>query len=132
MNLKPIIKQKDKGVILFLALIVMSIVLAVALGLSSILVSQIRMSSEMRDSIKAFYAADTGVERALFDKANPSDNYNGTLDNGAEYNVTVVCSPSYLSCPPPLVMDGDCSGSYFCYKSIGIYKGIKRAIEIER
>ena len=58
--------KNDKGVSAFLALLVLSIFLAISLGLSTILLFQYKGIKEMSDSVKAFYAADTGIEEVLY------------------------------------------------------------------
>lgn len=109
----------EKGVSLFLALIVMAILLAIALGLSHIIITQIRMAKGMGDSVVAFNAADTGIERALVNRHNPTNLPLTTLPNGATYQVFVTASGT-----------GGCSAPNFCIKSVGSYRGVKRAIEI--
>lgn len=51
-----------------MALIVLSVVLAIALGSSSIITGGLMSSSNHADSMVAFYAAETGIERALFER----------------------------------------------------------------
>ncbi|HHE76600.1 MAG TPA: hypothetical protein ENL27_01295 [Candidatus Parcubacteria bacterium] len=58
--------KNDKGISAFLALLVLSIFLAMSLGLSTILLFQYKEVKEMGDSVKAFYAADTGIEEVLY------------------------------------------------------------------
>lgn len=66
-NPKPKIQNPDKGVSIYLTLMIMFILLAVGLGISTILVSQMKMIKGMGDSVIAFYAADTGIERILYE-----------------------------------------------------------------
>jgi len=108
--------QKSKGVSLYLALMIMAVLLALALGISTILFGQMKMIRGMGDSVSAFYAADTGIERALYEGGSVS----GELENGARYEVQILS-------PGP-----DCPGVNYCLKSLGTYKEIKRAIEIIR
>ena len=51
---------------IFLALIMMSVLLAMGFGISSILISQIKTLKGMENSLKAFCAADTGIEKVLY------------------------------------------------------------------
>lgn len=110
------INNLQQGVSLYLALMIMTLILAISLGISTILVSQIKMIRGMGDSIMAFYAADTGIERALSEGQVVS----GNLENGASYNVQVLL-------PGP-----DCSGQNYCLKSVGVFRETRRAIEITR
>jgi len=119
----------------FLAIIILSILLAIGLGLSTILVSQIRMIKEISDSISSFFAADTGAERILYedkmcrlpgcgslswiclDIVNCDDGRSAGSVSGA------LGSASYLA----NTNDGAISIS-----SQGIYRGTRRAVRIER
>lgn len=98
----------------------MAIFLAVALGLTTILIGQIGIMKGMGDSVVAFYAADTGIERILMNKESPPSNLEITLPNGASSTVTAIAG-GYLGCDIQY---------NFCIKSIGTFRGTKRAIEI--
>lgn len=113
--------KSEKGVSLYFAFMIMTILLAVALGISSILIGQIKMVREMGNSVIAFYAADAGIEEVLMDRENPVSSCTEEspcyLENEANYYLDVV--------------DGAlCGAANFCIKSIGSYKETKRAIEI--
>ena len=114
-------KFSQKGVSLYLALMIMGVLLAIALGMSTIFIGQTKMLKEMGNSVIAFYAADAGIEKSLTQRNDPTplDGYSETLDNGADYNLNVLGST-----------DSDCDAANYCIKSIGSYKGTKRAIEV--
>ncbi len=59
-------QQTQKGFSVLFASLVGSLVLAIGLAILSITIKQITLSSAGRESQKAFYAADTGTEFALF------------------------------------------------------------------
>lgn len=107
-------KKHQKGVAaLYLTIIIFSIILAVFFGINAIVLSQLKTVQDIGNSVVAFYAADAGIERALFeDKRVIAD----SLNNGSSYKVEAV-SP--------------CKGD-FCVLSLGSYKNTKRAIEIRR
>jgi Tfp pilus assembly protein PilV len=123
----------QSGVSLYLAIIVMVILLAIVLGLTSILVGQMRMVREMGYSVIALSAADAGIEAILMDQASPTSTQAYIdcpstapcppnccpLSNGAKYYLEVLESGS-----------GGCTASNFCITSVGIYEGVRRAIEI--
>ncbi len=61
------IKSKNEsGIILILALMIMSILLSTALGFGVFIVSDLRQAQEIDNSIVAYYYADSGVERTLY------------------------------------------------------------------
>lgn len=55
-----------RGVTLLIAVVVTLAVLMIAIGVFALLVDEIRFSRTAEDSLTAFYAADSGVECALF------------------------------------------------------------------
>lgn len=109
------VKMNQRGAALYLALIIMIILLAISLGLTAISISEIKMARDTGYSVVAFYAADTGIEHALYNILKES----GTGDVsyitwGAEYGYEVTTDP--------------CDGNT-CVRSVGVYRGIKRAIQ---
>lgn len=136
-----------RGVSLYFTVIIMSVLLALSLGLSIILFSQTKVTREIGYSTIAFYAADTGIEYFLdtfredceknYDNQPDCEN-NGCFWDGdsCEYNPCPSSSPCFL------ILNGEekyyfnvttssegCSQPY-CVKSYGVYKDIKRAIQI--
>jgi len=136
-------KFYQKGVSLYLTIIIMVILLAIVLGVSAILLGQLKTIKGMENSVVAFYAAETGIEEAL------NDIYDGSwesfpypsdvpLGKGAFYNVMVVCCDSSdaqcewtadeCSTVTGLSSDSNCPASYLCVDSVGTYRETKRAI----
>lgn len=98
---------------ILLTILISSVLLIIALGASSIILIQLKMSKSIEESMKAFYAADAGAEKCLFNKKN--GNFpcsSGSLDNGAEYSLSNV----------------DANSSSFT--STGIFKTVNRKIEV--
>ena len=113
--------QNSRGVSLFLAVFIMSVLLAISFGISGILIGQIKTMSEIGYSVVAFYAADSGIENVLMDRESPSYIPETTLPNGATYEV-FVAEEDTENCSDDL---------NYCIKSIGSYQKTKRAIEIQ-
>jgi hypothetical protein len=66
-------KEKNKGFVLLLAVIISSMILAIALSVSNITIKQMKFSTSAKEANKAFFAADIGIECALyFDSFTPS------------------------------------------------------------
>lgn len=60
-------KQKNnQGVILVLTLIIMSILLATAISFAVFIISDVKQAKSIDDSVSAYYAADAGIEKSLF------------------------------------------------------------------
>ena len=110
------LKNPSRGAVLFLSIIVLSVLFAIALGVSTILVGQVRQLQGMESSVHAFFAADTGIEQALFEEQAVS----GVLTSGATYQVQLF---------PP---GPECSFQNYCLKSVGAFRESRRAIESSR
>jgi len=111
-------RSEEKGISLYLAIVIITVLTSALLALVSVSVSQIGIIWGLGDSVNAFYAADTGAERILYDIYKGGYipilgdcPYSGTLD-GAVYQVCV--SPSASS----------------TIWSTGVYKNTQRRIEI--
>lgn len=109
----------EKGVSLYIATVIMTILLSIALGISTIFLGQVKVMRGLGYSVIAFYAADAGIERILMARSAPIDIPETALSNGATYRVIVVPSGS-----------SGCAAANYCIKSIGNYKETNRAIEI--
>lgn len=109
LNINKKNNKGQEGVSIFLALVIMSVLLAVVLGLNTILIGQMKISREMGYSVNAFYAADTGIEVALYNLRQ--EEIFPWQDQ--EYGYQVVIYP--------------CDKT--CIKSVGTYRGVQRAIE---
>jgi len=128
MKLKTAPKQAEKGVILVFSLIILSLLLGIGFGVNAILTREIKSQRETANSVIAYYAAETGIEKLLKNKANPaatcidgsvgSEDNPCVLDNDSKYFISITVAGS------------DCNAQNYCVKSIGIYKETRRGIEI--
>ncbi|MDD4900845.1 MAG: hypothetical protein PHS62_01880 [Patescibacteria group bacterium] len=108
------IKKNQKGVILLMALLILSSILIVTLGAADLVFAGIKMNRLSGYSSVAFFASEAGLERALWE-ARKNDNINSftnvPLANGSVYNVSYSANGSIT------------------FKSIGSYGGVKRSVE---
>lgn len=58
--------QDKRGVILVFTIILMAVLLSIAVGFSFFIISDINQAKAIDDSIIAYYAAETGIERTLY------------------------------------------------------------------
>jgi hypothetical protein len=58
--------KNEKGVAILFTILLTSVLLLVALGISSVAFKEQIFSAEAREASKAFFAADTGIECALY------------------------------------------------------------------
>ncbi len=123
--------QLSKGSTIYFALMITIIILAIGLGLTAIIINQMKLARGTGDSVIALYAADTGIEQILFElsddvfidpECNPCSD---TLINGASYEVTAVRGnvSETDDCPEK---------ANWCITSQGVYKNVKRAIMVNR
>lgn len=109
---------------MLLTLLILSVILGMALGISALLSREIRLSIDISKSTRAFFAADTGWERLLY------------AINKESYDLA-ACSP--LPCNTPY-SDNLSNGASYATKieqvtpttriiSSGEFMGIIRAIE---
>ena len=68
------IKNK-KGFAILFAVTLSSILLAIALGVTNIALKELKFSTSAKSTNEAFYAADTGIECALFNDKSPSTSF---------------------------------------------------------
>ncbi|MBU2579069.1 pilus assembly PilX N-terminal domain-containing protein [Patescibacteria group bacterium] len=114
-------RHDHKGVSLYFALIILFALTGALLALITLSVSQIKIIGIQNDSLIAFYAADTGIERVLYEiykngyspVAEECPAFFGTLDNNAKYEVCVSASATTT------------------IQSTGTYQGIQRRIQID-
>jgi hypothetical protein len=129
--------KKRKGISVIYVVIITSVVLAIALGISSISAQQMKTMNEIGYSFVAFYAADSGAERQLYDMFKSAYRLIGVqvLPSGAFFSVNVECSKDYTydECNTNLgkAPDPDCLANNYCLDSVGTYKEIKRALELK-
>jgi len=117
-----------KGTSLYLALMILSLLLAISLGLSALLFGQFKIAKGMEESVIAFYAADTGIEKMLFDfKVSEA----GSLPNNSFFTVSAKCAREFAACPPGYETDSLCEAPRYCVYSVGSYRETRRAIRVE-
>lgn len=140
------IQNPEKGVLLYYAVVITSLLLAIALGLGTIFITQIKGLKEMGDSAIAFFAADTGIEKILYlDKDCSRANCTTTIPFGPlcqeQMNLasTTNCIGLYYYSTSTTLSNGSeyfatasSTGEGILLKSKGIYKGTQRGIEVTR
>lgn len=121
MNIKIIKKLNKKGSAILLTMFILSSMIIIAMSGSYLITAGIMAGASQAKSIKAYFAAESGAERFLWELRKNSYSYttpsgdsifSDTLDSGATYNV-------YFVDFPPLI-----------FNSIGEYNNTKRSVEI--
>lgn len=106
MILKKIDKKNNKGFALLFAVLLSSLILSISFGVSNIAVKEIKFGTSAKDINDAFFAADTGIECALFNDKMTSTSFmtpggSGTVSCiGTTSPLTYVANdPLYSSLP---------------------------------
>lgn len=130
-------QNDQRGVSIFLALMMLTLLLSLALGVNALLVSQIKTQRNSGQSVIAFYASETGIESAL--KNVPRDSWEDFCVSNPN-----ICH-GYLDLNNNAVEDGDdatydfttmgpggtcASDAVFCVESIGTYQKTRRVVQI--
>ncbi len=117
-----LIKKNNQGQILLLTLLILTSMMVASLAAVDFIVPGIKMSRTQAYSTIAYFAAEAGCERSLwevyknnFDTSRSDQNgiYQTTLNNGSTY-----------------VVNYDRSGNTRTFTAIGSYQGVSRSVEV--
>ena len=123
--------KNEKGISLILTMLTLMIILVIAFGVANLMLGQIKMAREVPRSLRAYYAAEVGIEKSLYDARRGG----GASDIGDPANLA-NCSPGTIGViclDDPEVcysVDVDDSGDPVIIKSYGCYRQIKRSVEV--
>ena len=108
-------KEKQKGVVIIFTTIILGLLISMSLALAAIFVPKIRLITDTKNSVGAFFAAESGLEWCLYNnQINPTPTPPPpVMSNGATY----VLTPA------------NCSGKSI--KSVGTFQGVTRAVQID-
>ncbi|MDP3794959.1 MAG: hypothetical protein Q8R13_03460 [bacterium] len=111
----------NKGTTLLLSVLVLSIILTIALGVTTIFIGELRLSGGVSQSVTAFYAADTGIECFLYqERVNPA------LPCDGAGRFTVSGSLEFQNAQKLYDTDGRTA----ILRSSGIYNMVSRGLEV--
>ena len=94
--------KNNQGSILLLAMLVMAGVVTVSLGTTTLIIAEIQQSVKLDQSVVAYYAAESGVERSLFQARKKQfepevlSGLEKTLDNEANYQIVASSTEEVL------------------------------------
>lgn len=99
-NLRKIFIDDESGVILYMSIVTLGFVFFVAFGLSFILIKEIRITGQTKDSAIAFSAAESGVENILFN-INTNDGNCDSRSNLSKVDLEVCMdgASDFNDCP---------------------------------
>ncbi len=109
-----ILKKQKGAVAVLLTIFIVSTILIIGVGLARIFLAEIRMSIHFSESPAAFYAAESGIERGLFEEIKGSGAVSCSDNVGAaSYTLTVTRN-----------------GDEVVFNSVGSFRQVLRAIEV--
>lgn len=123
--------QKEKGVVLYLTVIVMALLLAMVLGLGSIFIGQLNILRGVGNSVIALYAAEAGAEKILRDDKTGVDISTDCATAGA----CIGTIPGNLLSTYEVIVaaaGGGCGATTYCLKASGTFENSTRKISVER
>lgn len=118
LNFKFNILNSQKGISLVITFLIMSTMLGIVIGVSSLLFKEIKLLGSIGNAIPAFYAAESGLEKTLYlikrqpRCANCADSYTDSVGQ-ATYTVSVT------------IRNGTAS-----IQSQGFYRGTSRTVNM--
>ncbi|MDD5431321.1 MAG: pilus assembly PilX N-terminal domain-containing protein [Candidatus Pacebacteria bacterium] len=123
----------SKGSIsVIVALSVMAIILSIGLSASYTASTELSLSGDSSESAKAYYAAEAGLEEAMYDRLRGGPGNSGIIPTGtrcdsgwdsfglARYCLVVTSIPD-----PPATID-----DIMAIKSVGEYGSVRRSVQI--
>ena len=119
-NRKNLIKIKENGTALMMTLLILTGTLTVSLIAADLIVNSIKSGRTQSYSTKAYFAAEAGVERSLWEARKNSflqdedqeNIFTEELENNSVYHV------DYASSTPTIT-----------FTSAGVFQGVHRAVE---
>ncbi len=112
--------DNQKGVALLLTVVIMSVVMLIAVLISNIVITQLKLTGDINDSTAAIYAADAGVECQLYNIRRGAslkcytDGGQIIMSNGAAISTTKTGTlPN------------------FTVKSLGSFRTVKRQFQVD-
>jgi len=137
-------EKRERGVSLYIAFMIMTTLLGIALGVSALLFVQLGILRGMGHAVFAFYATEAGVERSLyldnvfclaeeehapcladeFETIGATPPSSVQLGNGASYQL-VAEDAGEGGCPDSL-------GYNYCVKATGSFQEARRAVRVAR
>lgn len=101
--------NKEKGITLFIAIIITATLLLISVAIVTLAVKEAFLSSTYRDSQYAFYAADTGAECAIYWDVNNPNNVSAFATSSV--NTRIFCLGNTID-PTRVVLGGSGTSTF--------------------
>jgi len=124
--MKIVINKNASGSALMLTLFILSAVMLIVIGGASTIASGLKMGRTQAYSTRAYFAAEAGAERALYE-VRQEGNFDDLLDVGKEN----IFGTTTLSIGSEYTVNYDSFVPEITFTSIGGYRGTQRSVEID-
>jgi len=121
--------RRDKGAVgLLISLIILSVIFIISVGMAIVRIVETQLAYNVLESVTAYQAADSGIEYALNElRSNLTGEYiEGLCDDGIDDGIDVSVGDGFYC----LVLTRAEGLNVTSVKSIGNFKGTRRAVEI--
>ena len=115
---KNIKLKTNKGVAVIYAVLLMGFFLSIVFTLSAIFIPKLKIAGDVKRSVGALYAAESGIEWCLYVNRMGSTPQ-PVMENGATFINGITNAP---------FVEANCSS--FPIKSLGTYRGVTRSLEV--
>ncbi|MDX1607616.1 MAG: hypothetical protein R3251_00185 [Candidatus Spechtbacterales bacterium] len=127
--------REQDGITLYMALLMLSVIVSIALGISSLMLRELYTVKDIGSFVVDIYAADAGVERTLY-KIRQTPDF-GSCQSTSDCIVTsqdmgvasFINNAQYRT----TTLDGGvlwCTGTFKCIRSLGSLFDTSRAFEL--
>lgn len=123
-------KTKQKGIVsIHITMMIMIVSLAIVLGLTTIFVGYLRIMRGMGDSVVAHYAANTGIERLLYEEKRC---WTSPCPAHCASECTGLTTTTAFSSDPPLAGGATFRAEFTerGFESFGTFREARRAIRV--
>jgi Tfp pilus assembly protein PilX len=116
-----------KGTALLMTILILNSILMISLAASKLIFSGVRMSGTEAKSTKAYFAAEAGAEKILWEfrqgagacKASETNcHFSKSLPNNSSYQTDYISGSQNV-------------GSTLIFVSVGAFSGLKRSVELD-
>jgi Tfp pilus assembly protein PilX len=118
-------KQDQRGGILIVTLILMSLLMVFGISLVSILSGEYRLASSVEGSMKAFYLAQSGIDRAIVNYLALDENGAWTDDQNQELILNEELGEGCYS-----VVSKQGLENVIILKAVGRFRAVEKTVEV--
>ncbi len=128
----------QKGISIYIVLVLLFVLFGLTMGLSVLILGQLKILSSMGDSIVAYYAGEAGIEEMIYRTKTQNEftsPLSSNLGNNSSFEVSMYCAEGVGECVD------NCSGSpcttpswcdiRFCPISKGTFQDTNRAVRVK-